>query len=87
MPLMIALESLRAISVLQEIRDQEIENTHRLNLFQTSFDLKSSSMALMKLFLRPVLRRCYIRGQIVHPKRTRLQLIIFNQDQRRRMST
>ena len=84
---MIALESPRAISVLPEIRDQEIENTHRLNLFQTSSDLKSSSMALTKLFLRPVLRRCYIRGQIVHPKRTRLQLIIFNQDQRRRMST
>ena len=75
---MIALESLRAISVLPEIRDQEIENTHRLNLFQTSFDLKSSSMALMKLFLRPVLRRCYIRDQITHPKRTRFQLNFVN---------
>ena len=82
MPLMIALENLRAISVLPEIRDQEIENTHRLNLFQTTSGLKSSSKAQTKLFLRPVLRRYYIRGRITHPKRTRFQLIFQGQDGR-----
>ena len=84
---MIALESPRAISVLPEIRDQEIENTHRLNLFQTPSDPKSSSMALTKLSLRPVLRRCYIRGQITHPRRTKFQLPFLNQNGRRKMLT